>query len=286
MAEQDDLGQNGGKAATSGETIVTIVPADTGWRAIYGGQGADDSGLSRIVAWALLEGADGARRIVGMVVDPQDRTRIVPVDATESNRRRRADRLRLQGALGALAAAGRRAKGVVLSDGKVRLEQIGEQHLDGLAALGRDPVVRRNTRVPEPWPEGFEWQWLDVYEQGHRDGTRLGFAIVDAETGSFLGLAGLVSIEPEAGQGEIGYIVAPEARGRGIATRALSLVTSHALGDLGLERVELLIATDNTPSIRVAERCGYRLEGVSRSFYLKPGRRTDMARYSRLRTDG
>ncbi len=46
----------------------------------------------------------------------------------------------------------------------------------------------------------------------------------------------------------------PEARGRGIATRALGLVTRHALDDLGLERVELRIGTDNGASMRVAER--------------------------------
>ena len=83
MAEQDDVVANGGPG-TGDERIVTIVPADTGWRAIYGGQGADDSGLSRIVAWALVEGTDGSRRVVGMVVDPKDRKQIVPVDATES----------------------------------------------------------------------------------------------------------------------------------------------------------------------------------------------------------
>ncbi len=83
MAEQDAVDANGG-AGSAEEKIVTIVPADNGWRAIYGGQGADDSGLSRIVAWALVEAADGSRRIVGMVVDPQDRKRIVPVDTTES----------------------------------------------------------------------------------------------------------------------------------------------------------------------------------------------------------
>lgn len=118
-----------------------------------------------------------------------------------------------------------------------------------------------------------------------RDGTRDGFAILDAETGSFLGMAGLVSIDRDADQGEIGYIVDREARGRGIATRALALVTGYALGEVGLERVALHIATGNEASIRVAERCGYHREGVLRSLYLKPGRRADFAVYSRLPTD-
>jgi RimJ/RimL family protein N-acetyltransferase len=173
----------------------------------------------------------------------------------------------------------------MLSDGTITLEPLAEQHLPGLAALGRDPLVRANTRVPDPWPDGFERQWLAGYERGHADGTRRGFAIVDAETGAFLGMAGLVSIEPAARQGEIGYIVAREARRRGIATRALGLVTEHGLGDLGLRRVELRIATGNEPSMRVAERCGYRREGVLRSLHLKQHRRADFVIYSRLPED-
>jgi len=173
----------------------------------------------------------------------------------------------------------------VLADDVIRLEPMGEEHLDGLGALGRDPLVARNTRVPEPWPEGFERTWLDLYQQGRRDGTRDGYAVVDAETGAFLGIAGVVDIHPDANQGEIGYALAPEARGRGIATRALELVTRYALDELGLERLELQIATDNDASMRVAEKCGYRREGVLRSLYVKPGRRGDFVVYSRLPGD-
>lgn len=173
----------------------------------------------------------------------------------------------------------------MLADDVIRLERLGEQHLAGIAALGQDPLVARNTRVPEPWPDGFERTWLELYEQGRRDGTRDGYAVIDGETGTFLGIAGLVDIRPDAGQGEIGYALAPEARGRGIATRALQIVTRYALDELGLERLELQIATDNDASMRVAEKCGYTREGVLRSLYIKPGRRGDFVIYGRLRGD-
>jgi len=173
----------------------------------------------------------------------------------------------------------------VLTDGVIRLVTVSEDHLDGLARLLQDPAVVRNTRVPEPWQEGFEHRWLEAYETGQRDGTRHGFAIEDAETGAFLGIAGLVAIERDANQGEIGYVVVREARGRGIASRALRLVTDYALGEVGLERVVLMIQTDNEPSIRVAERCGYHREGVFRSLYMKPGRRADFVIYSKLPGD-
>ena len=173
----------------------------------------------------------------------------------------------------------------VLTDGVIRLETISRAHLDGLAGLLRDPEVIHNTRVPDPPDDGFEERWLEAYETGTVDGTRDGYAIVDAETGDFLGIAGLVAIERDANQGEIGYVVTREARGRGIATRALRLVTDYALGEVGLERVQLLINSDNEASIAVAERCGYRREGVFRSLYMKPGRRADTIVFSRLPGD-
>jgi len=83
VAEQDDVVEVGAVRAQDAERIVTIIPADSGWRAMYGGQ-CEEAGLSRVVAWALVEDASGERRVVGMVVDPQDRRRIVTVHDTES----------------------------------------------------------------------------------------------------------------------------------------------------------------------------------------------------------
>jgi RimJ/RimL family protein N-acetyltransferase len=170
----------------------------------------------------------------------------------------------------------------MLSDGTIRLETLAPRHLDGLAELGRDPDVQRFTYAPSPWEEGFERTWLERYERGHEEGTNAGFAIVDEESGSFLGLAALVRLDRDAREAEAGYIVSPQARGRGNAVRALRLLTDWALGELALERVDLRITVDNEGSIRVAERAGFVREGVLRSVHFKQGIRTDVAVYSRL----
>ena len=62
-----------------GKKIVQIVPADSGWRAVYGTEEPwEDTELSRVVAWALVEDEQGEREIVGMVVDPVAGKSIVP----------------------------------------------------------------------------------------------------------------------------------------------------------------------------------------------------------------
>jgi hypothetical protein len=85
VAEQDDVvGAPASAAGGNGEKIVTIVSADAGWRAIYGGTGGEESGLSRVLAWALVENGAGDRKVVGLVVDPQNRSNIVSATGSES----------------------------------------------------------------------------------------------------------------------------------------------------------------------------------------------------------
>ena len=166
----------------------------------------------------------------------------------------------------------------------VSLRPLAEEHLDAVGGLLDDPDVLRFTRLPVPPPPGYEREWLDRYEVGRRDGTREAFAAVD-DDGSFLGLALAVDIDREAREVELGYFVAPAARGRGVATAMLDELTRWAFAELDALRITLIIDVENRASARVAERCGYVLEGVMRSSYLKDDVRIDAAVWSRLPSD-
>jgi RimJ/RimL family protein N-acetyltransferase len=167
---------------------------------------------------------------------------------------------------------------------EVRLEPLGEQHLAGVAGMFEDEGVLRYTRVPDPVPPGWEREWLAFYAEGRREGTRDAFAVVDGD-GSFLGLAMGFGIDREGRQLELGYVVAPDARGRGVATRTLELLTEWAFSELEALRIELWISAGNEPSKRVAEKAGYRHEGTLRSYHFKQGRRDDFEIWSRLASD-
>ncbi|MGH3071821.1 MAG: GNAT family N-acetyltransferase [Gaiellaceae bacterium] len=161
---------------------------------------------------------------------------------------------------------------------------LAQRHLPALELVIEDPAILANTRVPEPVPAGFVGTWLERYEEGRRDGTREAFAI-EGDDDTFLGLALVPRIERPARTVELGYLLAPAARGRGVATEALMQLTEWAFAELGAIRIELLIATHNEPSKRVAERCGYVREGVLRSAHLKQEVRQDTEVWSRLRSD-
>lgn len=168
--------------------------------------------------------------------------------------------------------------------GIVRLEPFAVPHLEEAAAIMADPAVLRFTRIPVPTPPGFPLTFLGLYEQGRRDGTREAFAIVDG-AGSLLGIAVAPRIDRAGRTAELGYVVAPAARGRGVATRALRLLTEWGFGEVGALRLELLIGVENEPSKRVAARCGYVREGVLRSAHLKQDVRMDTELWSRLPSD-
>ena len=172
-----------------------------------------------------------------------------------------------------------------LTDEVIRLEPLlDERWVTEFERLAGDPEIMRFTRVPERRPDGFASTWVGRYVDGWRTAERAGFAILSPE-GGFLGMAAIVELNLPGREGEIGYMTAPEARGRGVAVRALRLVTGWALGDLGLLRVDLKIDLTNEPSLRAAESCGYVREGVLRSSHVKDDVRADVAIYSRLAGD-
>lgn len=171
-----------------------------------------------------------------------------------------------------------------LADEAIRLVPLRPAHEPGIVALLEDEDVRTYTRVPSDPPPGFAATWVARYDEGWREASRAGFAIESIE-GEFLGLGMFVRLEQAGRQGEIGYVVGRAARGKGVATRALRLLTDWGFGDLALERIELWIDTSNPGSERVAERAGYVREGVLRSYWFKEEIRRDFGIWSRLRTD-
>jgi ribosomal-protein-alanine N-acetyltransferase len=157
-----------------------------------------------------------------------------------------------------------------LSDGVVSLREWRESDVPAIVAICDDPEVARFTRVPSPYTEQDARDFL----AGRVMEAETSFAIVSADdSGEVLGSMGLR--DAGEGRGEVGYLVAAPARGRGVATRALRLLSEWALREGGLARVQLYTRTDNPASQRVAQGAGFRREGVIRSHMLLRGERHD-----------
>jgi ribosomal-protein-alanine N-acetyltransferase len=172
-----------------------------------------------------------------------------------------------------------------LSDGVVRVRMIGDADLDAITAACQDPEISRYTTVPTPYKRHHAREWQQRAAAGIAAGSDIGAVVVDASSGELLGSVGLHGIDPATGRCAGGYWVAREARGRGVATRAMRLLCRYAVRELGIERIELWIEPSNVASQRVAEAVGFRREGLMRSFMPIQGVRRDMLMYSLLPQD-
>jgi RimJ/RimL family protein N-acetyltransferase len=144
-----------------------------------------------------------------------------------------------------------------LSDGVVTLRGFRESDVQALFEACQDPEIPRWTiRVPWPYLIGHARDWIARQPDIQRAGEAAHFAITDAGDGRLLGTIGL-ELHAQSGLAEVGYWLAADARGRGAATRAASLVAAWAHGELGLERIGLRTHKENEASQAVATRAGF-----------------------------
>ncbi len=160
-----------------------------------------------------------------------------------------------------------------LRDGDLVLRPKRPEDAEAITAACQDPEIPRWTFVPSPYTREDAEAFLASSAEEEAAGKSAGFLAVDA-AGRLLGSFGVMELDREPGYGEIGYWVAAEARGRGIATRAVRTLTRWAQDELGLTRIEILPHKDNLPSRRVAEKAGYvdtgQLVGSSRGGVEEP----------------
>ena len=90
----------------------------------------------------------------------------------------------------------------------------------------------------------------------------LRYHFFDRGTGTFVGSSGLHRIDWSVPKFEIGYWCRSSQTGHGFVTEAVGALAELALEDFNAARVEIRCDDRNARSFRVAERCGFRLEGV------------------------
>ena len=115
------------------------------------------------------------------------------------------------------------------------------------------------------YTEAEALDWFALARSQASVGAAHEFGVFDADSGAFVGGAGLNLIEVGHRYCNVGYWVRESCQGRGIATRAVKALLPHAFGPLGLRRVEVVIAVNNAASAGVARRSGALFEGVARN---------------------
>lgn len=171
---------------------------------------------------------------------------------------------------------------VALSSGELtllpwsRITKI-KQLREDVRATSTDAHMIAHTHVPHPFTDAH----LDKFLGPPADHIARWAIVIEAR---YCGNVELRANDANPYTGELGYSTAPWARGRGVMTNAVALLTECAL-DHGLHRLEIKAAPSNPASCRVAQRCGYTCEGILRDAQYLRGAFNDLAVYSRLATD-
>jgi RimJ/RimL family protein N-acetyltransferase len=170
-----------------------------------------------------------------------------------------------------------------VADDVVLLRPWGEADVPGIVLAFSDPVVQRFSWRTTPYTETDARDYFAEQEEARLRGEDLNFALVEpCHQDVVLGCVSLYEIRLDQGCAAVGYWLAPEARGRGVATHAVCLLARWAFAELGLARLELTCGPDNEASQHVAERCGFSREGLLRSHVPFKGARRDSVIYSLL----
>ncbi|HVQ50551.1 MAG TPA: GNAT family protein [Mycobacterium sp.] len=183
---------------------------------------------------------------------------------------------------------GRATSPGTLSDDVVLLRPWRLSDATFMAEGSRDPAIERyNGPAPASVAdaitviERIEKSWC-AFEAGG-DPTGAAFAIVDSALGEPVGMCGIDDWS-STDVAQFGYWLAADARGRGFATRAVTLMTGW-LFKLGAARVFLTIESENAASAAVALRAGFTFEGTLRANAVWAGQRKDVDIFAALRDE-
>lgn len=134
--------------------------------------------------------------------------------------------------------------------------------LDDCVAMWSDPIV---VRFIGGTPSTVQRTWLRLLAyRGHWSVMGFGYWVIEEKaTGSFVGEVGFADFKRDIATSmqnvpELGWALAPRFHGKGYATEAVRAALAWGDAHFQAARTVCLISSDNTASIRVAEKCGYR----------------------------
>lgn len=153
---------------------------------------------------------------------------------------------------------------VEIVSGRYRLRPPSPREAQEVLAMAQDPEIRLWNGLARVTDEESARAWCQRWS-GWNGGTSAQWGVFEAAEHTLLATISLSDIDMRNSSAEIGYRVAPWARGKGVATMALMSVADWAFGTLGLTRLQLLHGRENHASCRVAVKAGFALEGELRS---------------------
>ncbi len=145
----------------------------------------------------------------------------------------------------------------VIALDEIRLRPWCLDDASALAAAWGDPTITAEATLPTDSTLAGAERWIEGAGERCRVGLAIDLAVADSADDRVVGEVGLTSIDPRRGAALIGWWVAEQERGRGVASTAVDGLAEWALHEAGFTALVAEISTDNEASQNVAERCGF-----------------------------
>ncbi|HEU0243989.1 MAG TPA: GNAT family N-acetyltransferase [Candidatus Limnocylindrales bacterium] len=174
--------------------------------------------------------------------------------------------------------------GTTLTVDELRLRPWRPGDAEAVLAACQDPEIARWVTIPQPFLPADAEAVIRDSQTMWRTGTGAAFAIVDAATDQLLGA--VTRFGPDGHQATFGLWLTPDARGRGVGSRALRLVADWTFATTEAIRLDAFIMVGNEASDRMVLRAGFQREGILRAWDLHHGGvPVDCTVYARIRGD-
>ncbi len=126
---------------------------------------------------------------------------------------------------------------------------------------GKWEVARYTARIPHPYPPGSAERFIYAARQANASGRNLTLAMTPIK--GRRDAIGSISLETRgADRLALGYVLAPDAWGKGLATEAARMIVDAGFGLTSAVEIMASVRVENKASRCVLEKCGFTLAGV------------------------
>lgn len=171
-----------------------------------------------------------------------------------------------------------------MSDTVVTLRPVEDADLDVLYRIAAelDTWEQRNSGPPAPLTRSA---WRSTRERSLEGALDEGAIFVVDADGHAVGSVSLFDVDQFAGHAEVGIALAPEARGHGIGTAAITQLVEFAFVRRNMRRLHLQAIASNLGAIRAYEKAGFVVEGRLRQHAWVRGAYEDIVLMGVLRSE-
>jgi [ribosomal protein S5]-alanine N-acetyltransferase len=165
---------------------------------------------------------------------------------------------------------------------RILLRAPREADIEPIFALFSDPVSMRWWSRPPMRERREAEEFVASIHGGFARRSLLNWIIAGRDGDGAIGTCTLYDIQVPHLRAGIGYALAPEHCGKGLASEAVGLALRWGFGQLGLNRIEADAHPENLRSRRLLERAGFTFEGLMRQHFVTADEIQDSAIYGLL----